>query len=112
MRVRTRDVCCFFRPGRPERLAGRRRRTEWTIRRIAHPLPFLFEARVDRAQQRPKIQLHLAHFVRLHAVRHCLAQRLVDAVQVTQQQTFGALELVVEHILGKRSEVLEHLARD
>ena len=54
--------------------------------RIAHPIPLVLEARVDGAQQRLEIQLHLAHVIVLDAVRHGLAQHLVDAVQVPEQQ--------------------------
>ena len=39
-----------------------------------------------------------------------LAEDLVGAVQMPQQQALGALEVVLEDVLGERLVVLEHLS--
>ncbi len=96
----------------PRRPQVQRRRRARLVARVAHPLPLVEQAGVDAAQHVAQVQLHLAHVVGLRAVGHGLAEHLVDAVEVAQQQALGALEAVLLHVVGERAEALEHLAGD
>ena len=96
------------------RAAPRRRRRagERQVGGVAHPLPLVREAESTPRSIVRRYSSISSTSSFLAAVGHGLAEHLVDAGEVPQQQPLGALQFVVEHVLGERPEVLEHLARD
>ena len=82
------------------------------VARVAHLLPLVEQAGIHLADHGAQVEFHFAHRVVLGGVGHGLREDLVDAVQVPQQDAFGALQFVVADVIGEGAERLEHLARD
>ncbi len=108
-----RHVCLLVRRARRrDRDRGAAGGCERLVFGVLHPLPLVGEARVHPAQHRTEVVLHLEQVVGLRLVGHRLGEHLVDAVEVAEQQALDALQVVIQDVLGKRPELLEHLPGD
>ena len=78
---------------------------------IAHHFPLIEKARIDLTNHGAKINFDGLELFGLRQIGNSLRQRLVNVGNISQQNTFGALQIIISNVFIKSLKRFVHFAR-